>query len=118
MESGFDNGIAKCAYGITTYRALRFLVARTMIVREITHGSRSVNMLHRHLTHQQFTLAAIDDIISRGRWRDWADLRQTALGDPLLLEKVQRVCRPHLIDPYAQRYHFWMHYAEEHRAAS
>ena len=46
-------------------------------------------MLHRHLTHQQFSLAAIDDIILRGRWRDWAALRQEALEDPLLLEKVQ-----------------------------
>lgn len=75
-------------------------------------------MLHRHLTHQQFSLAAIDDIILRGRWRDWAALRQEALQDSLLLEKVQRVCRPHLGDPYAQRYHFWMNYAEEHLAAT
>ena len=34
-----------------------------------------------------------------------------------LLEKVQRVCRPFLDDPYAQRHHFWMNYAERHRAA-
>jgi hypothetical protein len=25
------------------------------------------------------------------------------------------VCRHRVADPYAQRYHFWMHYAEEHR---
>ena len=72
-------------------------------------------MLHRHLDHQRFTLAAIDDVISRGRWRDWADLRQAALSDPILLDKIEHVCRPRVVDPYAQRYHFWMNYAKAHR---
>jgi len=57
-----------------TCGVLRSPVSPTMIVQEISHGSPPASMLHRHLTHQQFTLAAIDDIISRGRWRDWADL--------------------------------------------
>ena len=75
-------------------------------------------MLHRHLNHQRFTLAAIDDVILRGRWGDWAELRQAVLVDRSLLEKVERICRPHASDPYAQRHHFWMHYAQEHRATS
>jgi len=75
-------------------------------------------MLHRHLNHQRLTLAAIDDVISRGRWRDWADLRRAALADRAVLDKVERVCLPHAGDPYAQRHHFWMHYAEEHRRAA
>ena len=50
-------------------------------------------MLHRHLNHQRFTLAAIDDVISRGRWREWAELRRAALSDRALLDKVERVCR-------------------------
>lgn len=75
-------------------------------------------MLHRHLNHQRFTLAAIDDVISRGRWQDWAELRQAVLSEHALLDKVERVCRPYVSDPYAQRYHFWMHYAEEHRTAA
>ena len=75
-------------------------------------------MLHRHLDHQRFTLAAIDDVIARGRWHDWADLRRAALQDRSLFDKVQRVCRHYISDPRAQRYHFWMHYAEEHRAAA
>ena len=75
-------------------------------------------MLHRHLNHQRFTLVAIDDLISRGRWRDWADLRQAVLADPALLDKVERVCRPYAADPHAQRHHFWMHYAEAHRTAA
>ncbi|MDR2452387.1 MAG: hypothetical protein LBE85_11625 [Candidatus Accumulibacter sp.] len=75
-------------------------------------------MLHRHLNHQRFTLAAIDDVISRGRWQDWAELRWAVLADRPLLDKVERVCRPYVSDPCAQRYHFWKHYAEEHRAAT
>ena len=73
-------------------------------------------MLHRHLTHQQFTLAAIDDVIARGKRQDWAALRQAALADRALLEKVLRVCQAHVADPYAQRYHFWKQYAERYVA--
>ena len=69
-------------------------------------------MLHRHLTHQQFTLAAIDDVIARGKRRDWAELRRAALADRSALEKVLRVCRAHVADSYAPRYHFWKYYAE------
>ncbi len=75
-------------------------------------------MLHRHLNHQRYTLAAIDDVISRGGWRDWADLRRALLADRALLDKVERICRAHTADPYAQRYHFWMHYVEEHRTTA
>lgn len=74
-------------------------------------------MLHRHLNHQRFTLAAIDDVISRGQWQDWAELRSAALADHNLLDKVMRVCQPYISNPYSQRHHFWMHYAEAHRAA-
>ncbi len=69
-------------------------------------------MIHRHLNHQQFTLAAIDDVIARGGKHDWAELRQAALSDRRVLEKVLRVCQAHITDPYAQRYHFWKQYAE------
>jgi len=72
-------------------------------------------MHHRHLNHQRFMLAAIDDVISRGRWNDWAKLRQAALADASLLKKIEQVCRPRVACPYAQRYHFWMNYAEAHR---
>ena len=75
-------------------------------------------MLHRHLNHQRLTLAAIDDVISRGQWRDWADLRRAVLADSAILGKVEHVCRQHTSDPYAQRHHFWMHYAGKHRATA
>jgi hypothetical protein len=78
----------------------------------------STFMLHRHLNHQRFTLAGIDDVIVRGRWQDWAGLRLAILRDRSLLNKVEHLCRPHMFDPYAQRYHFWMHYVEAHRTAA
>ena len=73
-------------------------------------------MLHRHLNHQDFTLAAIDDVIDRGRRQDWAELRRAALADRDVMEKVRRVCDAHVQNPYAQRYHFWKSYADRHLA--
>lgn len=75
-------------------------------------------MRHRHLNHERLTLAAIDDIISRGRWRDWAELRQAVLADRSLLTKVEHVCLAHVANPYAQRHHFWMNYVKEHQVDS
>ena len=69
-------------------------------------------MQHRHLNHQRYTLAAIDDVIVRGGWVDWADLRRAVRTDMPLLERIERVCRVRVTDPYAQRYHFWMHYVQ------
>ena len=71
-------------------------------------------MLHRHLNHEEFTLAAIDDVIERGKRADWAELRAAALKDRAIMEKVLRVADAHGRDPYAQRYHFWTQYAEQH----
>jgi len=75
-------------------------------------------MNHRHLNHQCVTLAAIDDVISRGGRDDWADLRQAVLASRALLDKVERICRTHVFDPYARRHHFWLHYAAEYRSAA
>lgn len=72
-------------------------------------------MQHRHLDHQRLTLAAIDDVIARGRWNDWVKLRQALLSERSVMDKVERVCREHIDDPYAQRYHFWMNYIRKHR---
>jgi hypothetical protein len=73
-------------------------------------------MIHRHLVHQRFSLAAIDDAIARGKRKDWAELRQEALADRSVMEKIRRVCLAHDSDPYAQRYHFWRQYADRHLA--
>lgn len=71
-------------------------------------------MQHRHLKSSTLTLVAIDDIISRGQRQDWIYLRRAVLTDSVVAGKVVRVCKVHLPDPYAQRYHFWMHYVREH----
>lgn len=75
-------------------------------------------MRHRHLNHDGYTLAAIDDVIARGKWQDWADLRSAALADARLFDKIERICAQRIADPYAQRHHFWMHYARHKRAVA
>lgn len=75
-------------------------------------------MLHRHLDHQRLTLAAIDDVIARGRWDDWAELRRAVLADGTLLDKVEQLCRARAADPFAQRHRFWLSYAQAHRTAA
>jgi len=76
-------------------------------------------MLHRHLGHQRYTLAAIDDVIARGRWNDWAALRGAVLADRALQDKVAQICRARVAaDPRAQRHHFWLNYVAHHRAAA
>ena len=73
-------------------------------------------MIHRHLNRQDYTLAAIDDIIARGGRTDWEQLRRALLADPALLRKIKQVCLPRLNDPYAHRYFFWNHYVEQRTA--
>lgn len=73
-------------------------------------------MIHRHLNHQNFTLAAIDDIIARGNKADWSELRRAALSEKALLLKIRQICAAQISDPYAQRYHFWNNYANHHLA--
>jgi hypothetical protein len=42
-------------------------------------------MKHRHLNHQDFSLATVDDVIARGLLYDWLELRRTVLADRTLL---------------------------------
>ena len=39
-------------------------------------------MKHRHLTHEGFTTAAIEDILARGRMPDWVPLILAIRADP------------------------------------
>ena len=72
-------------------------------------------MLHRHLNDGVgYILPAIDDVIDRGKREDWAQLRSAALEDRALMENILSVALAHAQDPYAQRYHFWRYYAEQH----
>lgn len=71
------------------------------------------NMLHRHLNQDQLTIAAIDDVIARGKRVDWLELQQVFLDHPIeLREKILAACLGHLDDPYEQRYRLWKLYAE------
>lgn len=91
-------------------RTLRRERMRAINARRSGSGS-STAMQHRHLTHQDFTLAAIDDVIARGRRDAWESLQAAFGRDREIRAKVLRVCAAHVADPYAQRYHFWNNYA-------
>ena len=75
-------------------------------------------MLHRHINPAGYTLPAIDDVISRGGFDDWAALRAALVADRNLIDDVARICAQYTHDPYAQRYHFWKLYAETVRTAA
>jgi len=88
---------------------------RRLVSQRGDRKARKGVMTHRHLNHQDFTLAAIDDVIGRGQRPAWEALRLAVLERPEIQAKVLRVCAAHCADPYAQRYHFWKHYAQAHR---
>ena len=74
-----------------------------------------LQMQHRHLQHQDFTPAAVDDIIRRGGWLDWVELRRAAQRDPDVVGRIRRVCAGAPRDPRqegAQRLGFWRMYAQ------
>jgi len=73
-------------------------------------------MWHRHLDTSDWTLAAVDDCIARGRMADWKALRDAAAGRADVRQRILRVCAPRLSDARAQRYHFWDHYVRTHPA--
>jgi hypothetical protein len=73
-------------------------------------------MVHRHLNHCEYTLAAVDDIIARGRLDDWKELRDAAAAREDVRQRILRLCAAHLADPYAQRYHLWDRYVRKHLA--
>jgi hypothetical protein len=74
-------------------------------------ASFGTGMNHRHLNHSRFTLAAIDDVIDRGKRDSWATLLAVVDASPEIRSRVLRVCAAHVNDAYAQRYHFWNNYA-------
>jgi hypothetical protein len=55
---------------------------------------KSSPMEHRHLVGDSLSLAAIDDIIERGRRDDWARLGRAALGagGDQIVRKIERLC--------------------------
>jgi len=91
---------------------------RRLVMRRRDRQPGTSAMEHRHLNHSDFSLAAIDDIIARGRLAAWEALRQALHRQPEVRDKVLRICAAHTSDPYAQRYHFWNRYAQAHQAPS
>lgn len=69
-------------------------------------------MEHRHLNHSGYTLAAIDNIIERGKEEDWSDLRNVVLNDGEVARKVHAVASVRADDPNEQRHGFWRKYVE------
>lgn len=68
---------------------------------QLTHS-----MKHRHLDTQEFTLPAIDDIISRGGKKDWIELRDAIRLSPEIARRVKKIC-DHYADSDNNRYLFW-----------
>ncbi len=69
-------------------------------------------MKHRHLNHEGYTLAAIDDIISRGAGNDWIDLGLALKRNPVeIIHKILKVSEHRISNPYEQSYRFWHSYA-------
>jgi len=62
-------------------------------------------MEHRHLVESGWTLAAVDDVIARGRLEDWKRLREAAAAERRVREGILEVCAPRLADPTEQRYY-------------
>jgi len=61
-------------------------------------------MRHRHLVSAESAVRspmAVDDIIARGLWHDWAMLRRWCTEQPSLLGVVERVCGMYVGDPRA-----------------
>jgi hypothetical protein len=65
-------------------------------------------MRHKHIKPvDEFSLAAIDDIIARGGAEDWAKLHRAVKESPEIREKVNQVALERLVNPYTIRYYFW-----------
>ncbi len=62
-------------------------------------------MRHRHLNHDEYTLAAIDSVIERGSPDDWRELREAALARPALIPMIARVCEAQRGNPYTGDLH-------------
>ena len=70
-------------------------------------------MQHRHLNHDELSIAAIDDVIARGKRIDWIELQQALLSRPAEVRgEILAACSIHLDDPHEQRYKLWKLYAE------
>lgn len=70
-------------------------------------------MNHRHIVFSGcWNSAFVDDVISRGDFRDWQELGSAALFDSVARDSIRKVCRQYCDDPYEQKYIAWKNYLE------
>ena len=63
-------------------------------------------MKHRHLNHERFTIAGIEDILARGRMPEWVQLILAIEADPFgeVAERTLALCdRPVYAGPVFRR---------------
>ncbi len=63
-------------------------------------------MRHRHLNHESYTRAAIEDVLARGRMPDWVPLILAIESDPHgeIAERTRALCeRPFYASPVFRR---------------
>jgi hypothetical protein len=72
-------------------------------------------MTHRHLNHDSFTLAAIEDILSRGSLPDWDPLLRAIDANPFgeVAEKTLRICRARNIYGSSKFFMRWIQNARQ-----
>ena len=58
-------------------------------------------------------IMAAEDIIARGLWDDWMDLRGWCRRNPKIMEYTARAARSHAHLPHAQRHRFWLAWTEK-----
>jgi hypothetical protein len=59
-------------------------------------GCHNCKVKHRHLVEDAgYTMAAIDDILDRGKLHDWSALYRAAHDDRTIAMKIASICRWH-----------------------
>jgi hypothetical protein len=91
---------------------------RRLVALRKDRAAAGTGMRHRHLAHNDFTLAAIDDIIANGRRPAWNRLRLAMLREPGIRRKILTVCDARMREAPSQRHQFWRLYAQEVRTTA
>lgn len=75
-------------------------------------------MDHRHLNHDEFTLAAIDSLIERGTVEDWLRLAREIRGSHTVRDRVRQLCAARLSRPdpefyTIEDYRYWCGFGDD-----
>jgi len=70
-------------------------------------------MRHRHIETNEYTLAAIDDVIERGLLRDWLELRDAVRSSGTVASHVRQICEHQKVrSDFPSRYIFWSNFLD------